>query len=198
MNAAVRWRSAGSSLHPGQPSGDVSLVQTFDDGVLVAVADGLGHGAPAAHAATLAVEILATSPAAPLERLMLACHEGLKRTRGVALTLAQLRVSASSLCWTAVGNVDALLLRPTQPPQRILARGGVLGHVLPSLRTETVALSRGDYLVLATDGLRSELAYRLKWSETSLTAVPEILERFSKGSDDAHLLVVEYLGAALV
>jgi len=39
-------------------SGDQQLIQRFTDGVLVAVVDGLGHGAEAADAARIAVQTL--------------------------------------------------------------------------------------------------------------------------------------------
>jgi len=42
---------------PGQAlSGDLYLVKPLENGVLVAVADGLGHGQPAAEAASLALQ----------------------------------------------------------------------------------------------------------------------------------------------
>ena len=52
----VEWGIAGRQM-PGQAlSGDLYLVKPLENGVLVAVADGLGHGQPAAEAASLALQ----------------------------------------------------------------------------------------------------------------------------------------------
>ncbi len=68
--------------------GDLPLVQPFPNGALVAVVDGVGHGAEAAAAAHLAVATLRAHAQESILPLLRRCHETLRETRGVVLTLA--------------------------------------------------------------------------------------------------------------
>ena len=76
----VEWTVAIRSL--GKESGDQYLVsRTADGGVLVAVADGLGHGPEAASAAKTAIAVLEASDERELGARFLRCHERLRDTR---------------------------------------------------------------------------------------------------------------------
>src|SRR2546422_9685878 len=96
---------------PGQAeSGDLHLVKPVGSGVLVAVVDGLGHGAEAATAAQAAVAALerhaTESPVALVER----CHRALKGTRGAVMSVALIGWPDRSMTWLGVGNVEGLLI----------------------------------------------------------------------------------------
>src|SRR5581483_5470340 len=121
--------------------------------------DGLGHGPEAAEAAKAASAILHAHPNQPVVTLFEKCHEGLRRTRGAVMTLASFDARTSSLTWLGVGNVEGIVLRerPGGGPSResVTARGGVVGFQLPPLRPSTLAISPGDLLVMATDGIRN-------------------------------------------
>src|SRR2546425_10541347 len=70
--ALIEWGVASLALPGEAESGDRHLVKPVGTGVLVAVVDGLGHGAEAASAAKAAVAALerhaAETPAPLLER----------------------------------------------------------------------------------------------------------------------------------
>jgi hypothetical protein len=131
------------------------------------VVDGLGHGHEASTAAHTAAATLEADAGEPVVSLVTRCHEALKGTRGVAMSLANFDALDSSMSWVAVGNVDGLLLRVECPPgtgsaqgrgkvrEALFLRGGVMGYQLPSLRPGVVPVHRGDVLVLATDGIGS-------------------------------------------
>src|SRR2546430_3534138 len=86
--ALIEWGVASLALPGEAESGDRHLVTPVGTGVLVAVVDGLGHGAEAASAAKAAVAALerhaTESPAPLLER----CHRALKGTRGAVMSVA--------------------------------------------------------------------------------------------------------------
>src|ERR1043166_5109907 len=87
-SALLDWGVAASAL-PGQAqSGDAHLVKAVATGVLVAVVDGLGHGAEAATAARTAVHTLAEHAAESVLALLQRCHVALKGSRGVVMSLA--------------------------------------------------------------------------------------------------------------
>jgi negative regulator of sigma-B (phosphoserine phosphatase) len=187
-----------SSPLPGQTEiGDKSLVLPNGKRVLIGVIDGLGHGSEAAHAADLAVQSIREHPGDSLQALVQRCHTALRRTRGVAMTLASLDLPGGSLSWLGIGNVEALLI-PAQEDGRLqvpLLSGGVVGHQLPRLRVSSHNVSPGDLIVLATDGIDRNFPERIVESEKPQAIADALLENCGKGNDDALVLVVRYLGA---
>jgi negative regulator of sigma-B (phosphoserine phosphatase) len=189
---------AGAAL-PGQAvSGDRHLIQPFADGVLVAVADGLGHGPEASVAAELAVDVLKAHAHESVLSLLNRCHEALRETRGVVLTLASVHPLDDTITWVGVGNVEGKLLRadakggPTR--EYVLLHGGVVGLQLPPLRGMVLPVRQGDLLILATDGIRSGYAAELPLDEAPQRLADRILARNSKGTDDALVVVARYQG----
>ncbi len=153
----IEWGWAGSALE--FESGDLHFVVTFPGGALVALLDGLGHGPEAAAAAAAAVPILESCASDPPLTILQRCHDGLRKTRGVAMSLASFDSRTSSMTWTGVGNVEGILLRvngrPGYPSDAIALRGGVVGYRLPPLHANTLQVSSGDTLIMATDGIKS-------------------------------------------
>jgi len=193
----LEWGWAGRALE-GDVSGDLHVVAPFPGGALVALIDGLGHGPEAADAARAAASVLQNFASDLLPVLIQRCHEELHRTRGVVMTLASVRADASSLDWIGIGNVEGVLLRRRGARRRddaIVLRGGVVGYQLPPLRARAVPVSRGDTLILTTDGVRSGFATSLAIDDAPQEIAESILARHAKGSDDAHVVVARYIGA---
>jgi serine phosphatase RsbU (regulator of sigma subunit) len=193
----MEWGAAISSLDAGG-CGDAHFVAPLSDGALMAAIDGLGHGVEAAAAARLATQCLARNAAEPVAVLIQRCHEALHGTRGAAMTIASWNFEDSSMSWAGIGNVEAVLLRADRKtqPDRITLRGGVVGYRLPSLRVSGVTLSRGDTLIMATDGIASEFITGVA-RETSPREIAEAIHReYARGTDDALVLVVRYIGGA--
>jgi negative regulator of sigma-B (phosphoserine phosphatase) len=193
----IEWGWAGSALELA--SGDLHVVIPFPGGALVVLIDGLGHGPEAAAAAQAAVPLLEAGASDPVLALVARCHEGLRKTRGAAMSLASFSARESSMTWTGVGNVDAVLLRGAsarRPGAAIVLRGGVVGYQLPTLRADTLPVSPGDILVMATDGIRGGFTEDLRLDGRPVDIAESILARFSKGSDDAHVVVARYRGTS--
>jgi len=188
----VEWTVAARSI--GSESGDQYLVsRTEDDGVLVAVVDGLGHGPEAASAARTAIGVLEAGRERELGARFLRCHERLRDTRGVVLSLGLF--ATGSLTWLGVGNVDGVLLRSGfGAAEQLLVRGGVVGRRLPSLALSRLTVSRGDTLILATDGIDQRFADDPGIAFASPPTAERILADHGKATDDALVLVVRYLG----
>src|SRR2546421_12815624 len=97
--ALIEWGVATLAL-PGQAqSGDLHLVKPIGTGVLVAVGDGLGHGAEAATAAQAAGAALerhaAESPVALIER----GHRGPKGARRGGVGVARFARPGRAVKW---------------------------------------------------------------------------------------------------
>ncbi|HEY6170229.1 MAG TPA: SpoIIE family protein phosphatase [Verrucomicrobiae bacterium] len=194
----TEWGVAARAL-PGQTvSGDLHLVKPLNDGVLLAVVDGLGHGEEATVAARIAVGVLDQHAEEPLVPLVLRCHAALMQTRGVVMTVASLRPVEERLTWLGVGNVEAALLRADaqgQPgSERALLRGGLVGYQLPELRASMTTIAPGDLLVFATDGIDAGFLDGFVQSDPPQQIADRILDRHFRGHDDALVLVVRYLG----
>ena len=161
--------------------------------MLVAVVDGLGHGPEAASAAKTAIAVLEASGERELGARFLRCHERLRDTRGVVLSLALF--ATGSLTWLGVGNVDGVLLRSGfSAPEQLLVRGGVVGRRLPSLELSRLTVARGDTLILATDGIQSRFAEDPGAAFAAPPTAERILADHGKETDDALVLVVRYVG----
>jgi serine phosphatase RsbU (regulator of sigma subunit) len=196
----IEWGVATLALPGEAQSGDLHLVKPAGTGVLVAVVDGLGHGAEAATAAQAAVAALerhaSESPVALIER----CHRALKGTRGVVMSVALFARPERSMTWVGVGNVEGLLLhgdgaaRSGAPRESLVTRGGIVGSELPRLHPVVLPIARGDTLLFATDGIREGFAEGLPPEATPQQLADQILARHGKGTDDALVLVARYLG----
>jgi len=187
------------SILPGQgESGDRHLICSGGDGILIAAMDGIGHGEEAASAAAAAVSILKTSPDEPVISLLERCHEGLRSTRGVVLSLASIDPKHAMMTWIGVGNVQGVLMRAGarkgSVQEVLLLRGGVVGSQLPALQAAVLPIAKGDTLVFVTDGIRSEFVEGLSALESPQRAADRILKQHGRGNDDALVLVVRLTG----
>jgi negative regulator of sigma-B (phosphoserine phosphatase) len=202
----IDWAVATRALTGQSVSGDQYTVQPFPTGVLVAVVDGLGHGEEAVTAANLAIAALREHAHESVALLLQRCHDQLKGTRGVVMSLASFSAPDSSMTWVGVGDVEGVLLRaaPSARPAResIPLRGGVLGYQLPPVRAATVSVAQGDLLIFATDGIRSSFVQEplLNNPLTRQTAdgpqelANRLLVSYGKETDDALVLVARYRG----
>lgn len=97
---------------PGESeSGDEHLVCCYQSGILIAAIDVIGHGAEAANAARAAIAVLRNGVGEPIIPLVAECHEKLRSTRGVVLSLASIDVKHGLMTWLGVGNVQGVLAR---------------------------------------------------------------------------------------
>jgi negative regulator of sigma-B (phosphoserine phosphatase) len=194
----IEYGVATSALPGEAQSGDRHLISHRAGGVLIAAIDGLGHGYDAAFAAESAVSILEnSSPEESVISLMQHCHEGLRSTRGVVMSLASIDARQSIVTWIAVGNVQGVMLRRQSTrasvPDELLLRAGVVGERLPPLQAAMLPISRGDTLVFVTDGIRSDFVLNLSHLEAPQKSAERILAEHRRGDDDALVLVTRYL-----
>jgi serine/threonine protein phosphatase PrpC len=144
------------------------------------------------------MSVLSSGVDGPVISLVERCHEKLRRTRGVVLSLASIEPDQGMMTWLGVGNVQGVLTRANYakgPRQEtLLLRGGVVGSQLPSLQATVLPIARGDTVYFATDGVKSEFSETLTTLENPQRAADRILEHFRRGSDDALVLVARLTG----
>jgi negative regulator of sigma-B (phosphoserine phosphatase) len=194
----IEYGVASYALPGEAQSGDRHLVLHRGAGVLIAAIDGLGHGYEAAFAAESAVSILENSePEDSVISLVQHCHEGLRSTRGAAMSLASIDAKQGQMTWIAVGNVQGVMLRRQSTrasvPDELLLRAGVVGERLPPLQAAMLPISKGDTLVFVTDGIHSDFVLNLSPLEPPQKSANRILAEHRRGNDDALVLVTRYL-----
>ena len=188
----LSWATANFVLPGNIRSGDLFVANVWRQGALLAAIDGIGHGDEAHAAAQIARSVLDSHPAEPLVTLVQRCHEVLRGTRGVVMSLVTIDVPHGLLSWLGVGNVRVLLVRSadnTAPYQELMLRSGVVGAQLPRLESATLPFSQGDTLVFATDGIHSDFADRISTVIEPQVLARNIMTGFCHGNDDALVLV---------
>jgi hypothetical protein len=192
----IEWGVAASALAGESQSGDQYLVRDRPDGALVAVVDGLGHGAEAARVAERSLEILSGHKMDTLLSMVRRCHEALEGTRGVVMSLARFSVLDQAIVWMGVGNVEGVLLRngsaESHARESLLLRGGVVGGRLPPLMAHLLPVWPGDTLILATDGIRPDFEQSCRGGGGPQQIADRILANHGRGDDDALVLVARY------
>jgi phosphoserine phosphatase RsbX len=184
---------------PGQgESGDHHIVCCTRNGILIAAIDGIGHGEEAANVSKTAAALLRSSAEEPIISLVEQCHEKLRATRGVVLSLAFVDHDYGMMTWLGVGNVQGVLMRSNSnkgnAQESLLLRAGVVGSQLPALQATVLPIARGDTLFFATDGVRSDFSNTLSARENPQRAADRILEQYRSGNDDALVLVARLTG----
>jgi negative regulator of sigma-B (phosphoserine phosphatase) len=220
----LEWGAAIFTLQGEAESGDRYAVASSDTGIVVAAIDGLGHGTEAAHASELAARILRLDPQESVVTLVARCHEGLRSTRGVVMSLASFNTRDETMTWLGVGNVEGRLVRaglaprdsrpgeprtlqqPVEVERRraerressrsefLLLRAGVVGSHLPPLDSALLPLHLGDTLLLATDGVALPDEDHVGTDERPQEIAERILSAHKKGTDDALVVVARWVG----
>jgi serine phosphatase RsbU (regulator of sigma subunit) len=184
---------------PGQgESGDHHVVCFNKTRILIAAIDGIGHGEEAANVSKTAAALLRSFIDEPIISLVKQCHEKLRTTRGVVLSLAFIEPEHGMMTWLGIGNVQGVLKRCDtkngSAPESLLLRAGVVGSQLPALQATVLPIAQGDTLFFATDGVRSDFSMTLSARENPQRAADRILEQYRSGTDDALVLVARLMG----
>ncbi|HEY8526632.1 MAG TPA: SpoIIE family protein phosphatase [Acidimicrobiales bacterium] len=196
----VDWAVASRPMHGQTVCGDVATVQLSDARCVLAVIDGLGHGPEAARAAALAAEVVEQNPGEPPDALLHLSHRSLTASRGAAATVAVIDRASGTLDWLGVGNVAGVVVRAAENARPrthgVFLRGGVLGERLPRLhRPEPMPLEDGDCIVIATDGVRGDLAAAARSDLDVDVLAQRILDEYGIPEDDALVFVGRYRDA---
>ncbi|WNZ14111.1 ATP-binding SpoIIE family protein phosphatase [Streptomyces sp. 11x1] len=152
---AVRAGGVNVPFAGAEFSGDAWAWVRSGDLTTLMLADGLGHGVAAARASSAAVQQLYRAPELPPAQLLRRLEGALRDTRGAAVAVAQLDLSARRLLFAGIGNIGARLRTGAQW-QSLLSRPGIVGaHRAAHLPQHEVAWGDDRLLVLHSDGLPS-------------------------------------------
>jgi anti-sigma regulatory factor (Ser/Thr protein kinase) len=156
------------------------------------VADGLGHGPDAATASRDAIRIFRASigetPKVILERI----HDGLRKTRGAAVAIAEWNYEQKQVIFAGIGNIAAALVN-AKNSQLLCSHNGIVGHAVGRVQEFVYPVTNSPVLILTSDGIdtrwRMDDYPGLTSRDASLIA--GVLYRDSRRPrDDATVLVV--------
>jgi anti-sigma regulatory factor (Ser/Thr protein kinase)/serine/threonine protein phosphatase PrpC len=184
---------AATRPHPRMAvNGDSFVIKHWEESVLVAVIDGLGHGPLAHRASQTARDYVETHFDQPLEEIFRGTDRTCRGTRGVVMALARFDWGKALLSFASIGNIEARVFGSPEP-MNFTVRRGVIGGLAPRAAVTTHGW-RPDYLfVLHSDGLSTHW----RWDDVSEIAGAQapalaaaLLRKWGKADDDATVLVV--------
>jgi anti-sigma regulatory factor (Ser/Thr protein kinase) len=185
---------ARSRPHPGMKVNGDAYVMRFLDRctAIVACIDGLGHGFEAHYASSLARAYIENNTQHDLPALMQELHKRLRHTRGAVVGLASIDVSAGTLDYLGVGNIDALIFENGKMAHMV-SLGGIVGHVMRTLRPITCPWTENSCLIMTSDGIQS--GWKSELNKDIMTGHPDILtsailQQYGRANDDATVLAI--------
>ena len=179
-------------MHGEEACGDAWCRQDFADGLVLMVADGLGHGpfaAEASHAA--AASFTRSFESTPSQSLAL-MHAALRPTRGAAIGIVRIDWTQGQIVFGGVGNIAGTVIAADGRVQRMVSNNGTVGHVAKRVRDFTYRLDADPLVILASDGLAT--SWQLDRYPGLATRHPSLIagvlyRDFTRGRDDVTVLV---------
>ena len=171
--------------------GDAYFIREFEDKVVIAVIDGLGHGDDAAAASNTAVGHIKNNYQKSLTEIIKSCHEEMKKTRGAAIGIALIDMESSTLRYAGVGNIEVRVKSRTTI--RPVSVSGILGYNLRKVREEEFPFNHGDLIILHSDGISAKFDLNLYPPEFlgqhPQTIAEKIAAEFGRERDDLTIVV---------
>ena len=173
--------------------GDAWAYHRTPQRTLILLVDGLGHGFEASEAAQEAVEVFHRHLARSPREILSYMHDALKKTRGAAAGICEIKPAENRLTYAGVGNTVAVMLS-SKVSRNLTSHNGTLGIAVPRIQEFQVEWPARAILVMHSDGLQT------RWD---LSSYPGLLARhpaviggallrdFRRQRDDASVVVVK-------
>jgi len=175
--------------------GDVAAVTRKPSGVLVAVADGLGHGEFAYEAARTFCDFARHHAEDPIESIMSEATRVMAKTRGAAAALININEDQKILEFVGIGNIE--LRGVSKEKIAPVSMPGIVGTALRRLRSFRYKLHGNDLFVIFSDGISSRFGLDDYRGLREKEIAERILRELGKPHDDATCVVIRVDGASL-
>lgn len=154
---SVRPTMVGAVLKPvhgEEVSGDAWAFVKNDDGVVLIVADGLGHGVMAARASAEVISAFRRARDRSPLVLLQDIHASARKTRGSAVAVAYVDRFACAVRYAGIGNISGVLIGGPKP-LLMISHNGTAGYHSPRLQEFSYPLPEQALIVMHSDGLQT-------------------------------------------
>ena len=132
--------------------GDRYIVQKRNEGIFYAVIDAIGHGEKASCIADIAYTSMQKTLDKTLIDIIETCQSELAKTRGVVIFFVLFLPKLNRLYYFGVGNINCLLITPSEVI-KLSSTPGIFGnHALPISLTQ-IKVPKQTKLLMFTDGI---------------------------------------------
>jgi anti-sigma regulatory factor (Ser/Thr protein kinase) len=159
----------------------------------VMVVDGLGHGPHAAEAADEAIATFYRQPQAAPGEILHNIHDALKKTRGAAVAVAEIRPLAGVLTYAGLGNIAASVVAGDKS-RSMISHNGIAGHQMHRIQEFKVEWPASGLFIMHSDGLQTrwDLSRYPGLTRRKAALIAGVLLRdYRRERDDASVLVVK-------
>ncbi|MEQ9219351.1 MAG: SpoIIE family protein phosphatase [Cyclobacteriaceae bacterium] len=179
-------------------SGDLCFTQYDEnsDLLFMAMIDVAGHGQAAFELAEVIRTFFQTVDLFDgLDDIAQTLHEYISGSRGCAGSFCHLNLTSRAIQYVGVGNTRGRIIGETS--RHFVNKDGIIGYRMPRLKLQTARISRGDLLILYSDGVKEffsvdELPDKDQiFHEDVATIAYNIIKKFGKITDDSTCLVVK-------
>lgn len=155
------------------------------------VADGLGHGPSAAEAAREAIRAFDDSSHLPPARILAIAHGALAKTRGAAVSIAEIDHDKGILNYAGVGNIAGSITQGGKT-RSMISMNGTLGHTIGKIQDFSYPWDTNSSLIMHSDGLATR--WNLEQFPGLATRHPALVagvlyRDFCRRRDDVTILV---------
>ncbi len=179
--------------YPGEKvCGDGYHIKYSKKGFQIFVGDGLGHGAYAHEAVSLAIKSFKQSIETDPSEILRNISDQVKKSRGLVATIACVDYATQNWTICGIGNINTRIYSGLEN-KTYTPYNGILGHNIPrTLNNTVVPYHKHQIIVMHSDGLRT------RWNLNDLTSVikqnpgiiaTSLFKDNIRGTDDATVLV---------
>jgi len=172
-------------------NGDSYFIGEENGFFIGAIADGLGHGIYANDASKLAVDYITNNLLAPLEELIFGCHQALRGSRGVALSIAKIIFAEGNFEFAGVGNVDCKVC--SKESYHPITVPGIVGYNLRKVKSFKYQIQEGDLICLYSDGISSKFDLKEFVDLDAQSMAESISNFFARDLDDSTVMILKCL-----
>lgn len=180
-------------IHGEDRCGDGWFVRHSEEGALLMVVDGLGHGELASEAAREAERVFSKTKEPSLIGMLTDIHDGLRKTRGAAVAIAKIDIPKGILTFAGAGNIGAAIAAKGFG-RNLTSHNGTLGVRMERVQEFTYPWNHENILVMHSDGLISRWdleSYPGIWNKPASVIAAVLHRDFNRGRDDVTVLVAK-------
>ena len=174
--------------------GDAWAIDHNDTSTTLFVADGLGHGPVAAEAAVEAVRLFRRFHGHQVPTLLDYVHNGLRSTRGAAISMARCDLNSRQVAFGGIGNVAGALISRNEI-RRMVTMPGTAGYAVRKIQSFQYPFA-GGLVILYSDGISTSWTLDRYPNLAALhpTLIAAVLYRdFGRRRDDSTVLVGKWV-----